>query len=534
MNVRNILLEGRKDDFLNKFKDKFSKEELKDIFLASRDLASNHKYLMFLGNVITPDNVGEDIVRAKNAIEKFIKYQQVIEKKDINQYKTLKDIEDEIKKHENKVRRSVKKVDGADIVYEDDRYTVVSPLNHETSCYYGAGTKWCTAARSGSGHYYNYTTDGRLFYIIDKKGKTSDRFYKVALLNKFDGGQTFYDAPDKSFSSGWILGTEEWNKINGAIQEYLEDEYPREMEIFKDKKRAEEERKRIQRQREMARRAERLRRAEDRRENDEWNRDELGSDEAIKANAVFEVVEDEFDVDEENGEDIYMLDVGPNNHYGLDTFVWLGEDGYDTTWAVGDWDEAYAAGKEYFEGLIDDMGVESFNRDFLEGHIDLDTLEEYVRDVYENDVYENPESYFDEEDRELSREQERQIEKLEEEMEELQELIDYTDDTDEVDESMERIEDIELEIEEIKDNPDGEYNEEKVEEAVDDRVSYYRDNPMEFINELGLDLTNFIDQESLIEDVIDTDGLGNTLSSYDGDEREVLIGGQWYFIYRVE
>ena len=113
MNVRNILLEGRKDDFLNKFKDKFSKEELKDIFLASRDLASNHKYLMFLGNVITPDNVGEDIDRAKNAIEKFIKYQQVIEKKDINQYESLKDIEDEIKKHENKVRRSVKKVDGA-------------------------------------------------------------------------------------------------------------------------------------------------------------------------------------------------------------------------------------------------------------------------------------------------------------------------------------------------------------------------------------------------------------------------------------
>jgi len=534
MNVKDIILEGRKDDFLRKFTNKFSKEELKDIFLASRDLASNHKFLMFLGDVIMPNNVKEDIIRAKNAIEKFIKYQQVIEKKDISQYDSLKDIEDEISKHENKVRRSVKKIDGADVVYEDDRYTVVSPLNHQTSCYYGAGTKWCTAAINSSGHYYDYTTEGRLFYIIDKKGKTSDRFYKVALLNKFDGTQRFYDAPDKSFKEGWILGTDEWNKINDSIQDYLQDEYSEQIEIFKDKERAEAERQRLRRAQEAARRAERMRQAQERRERDEWNRDELGSDEAIKANAVFEVIENEFDVNEEEGEDIYLLDIVPHAHYGMSTFVWLGEDGYDTTWAVGDWDEAYSAAKEYQEGLFDEMGVESYNSNFVEGHIDLDTIEEYAREIWENDVYENLEAYFDDDDRELSREQESQIEKLEEEMEEVQELIDSTDDTDEVSEYMERIEEIELEIEEIKDNPEGDVSEDKVEEVIDDKVSYYRDNPMELINEVGLDLTIFINKDSLIEDVLDTDGLGNTLSSHDGDEREVLIGGTYYFIYRIE
>ena len=138
MNLSKVLLEGRKDEFLSKYQDKFNKEELKKIFLLSRELSSNQKFLNFLGKVISSENLNEDLTKAKIAIEKFIRFQKNLEQKDINQYETLKDISDAIIKHENKVRRDVKQIDGADVVYEDDRFTVISPKTHDASCYYGA------------------------------------------------------------------------------------------------------------------------------------------------------------------------------------------------------------------------------------------------------------------------------------------------------------------------------------------------------------------------------------------------------------
>ena len=221
MSLSQVLTESRKDDFLRKFKSKFSPEELKKIFSLSRSLAPNQKFLMFLGNVISTENFDENLSKAEKAVEKFIKYQQALEQKDINQYKTLEDIISAINNHENKVRRTVKSVDGADIVFENDRFTVVTPQTHKASCYYGAGTKWCTASLNGSSHFDNYNVDGKLFYILDKKAKSNDQFYKVALLQKYDGNKTFYDAPDKSFSSGWILGTPEYDEIQKSINQKI-------------------------------------------------------------------------------------------------------------------------------------------------------------------------------------------------------------------------------------------------------------------------------------------------------------------------
>ena len=65
MSLTQVLLEGRKDDFLNKFKGKFTNQELKDIFMLSRDLASNHKFLMFLGKVLETGKV--DINKTENS-----------------------------------------------------------------------------------------------------------------------------------------------------------------------------------------------------------------------------------------------------------------------------------------------------------------------------------------------------------------------------------------------------------------------------------------------------------------------------------
>lgn len=548
MKLKNILLESRKDDFLNKYKDKFSNQQIKDIFLKSRDLDNSQKFLIFLGDVIDPNNFDETIKTTEELIEKFIRYQQVLDKKDINQYKTLDDIKDAINSHENKVRRQVKKLDGADLVYEDDRFTVVTPLNHKTSCYYGAGTKWCTSAFNGETHFEEYSSDGKLFYVIDKKGKSSDRFYKVAVLNKFEGTQSYWDAPDDKFTNGWILGTEEWNKINGAIQEYLQSNFETEIQIFKDKERAKIERERINYERQQRVIQQKLLSAQERRENDEWNLETNDDDLAKMANAVFKVIRDNYEVElnEEVGEDIYYLIPAGYSNFGLTTFEWYGSDNTGTIWSVGDWDEVYEAAKTYVKDSFNELGMEGFNRNFIVDMVDDEMLTRVAVDFFNEDVYNNPEAYLDDGDRELSSSQLSLIEKLEEKIETFKEKLDNLEDEyyggneqdrelkDTLDEINDEIQETEEEIDEIKNNPEGYYDEDKIEDIIKTRVDEAMYDKMAFIDEFGLDISNYIDENRLAEGVIDTDGVANSLSPYDASESEAYIDGTYYFVYRQE
>ena len=234
MSLLNLLLEGRKSDFLNKFKSKFDKDTLINVLRHQRNL-SNHKFLDFMGKVLEPNVTSDDLEKLKTTINDFNKFQKNLDRKDINQYDSVKDIRQPIEKHENRIRRNIKEIKGADIVYEDDEFTVVTPKTHEASCYYGSGTKWCTTTRSSDAHFNRYNDDGKLFYFLNKKLPTSSPFYKVALLQKFDGHKTYYDTLDNSFKKGWIFGEEKLERMLKQIDDYMNSQYSREIELFMDK-----------------------------------------------------------------------------------------------------------------------------------------------------------------------------------------------------------------------------------------------------------------------------------------------------------
>ena len=539
MNLSQVLLESRKDDFLRMFRDKFSDEQLKKVFTLSRQLAPNQKFLTFLGKVIPTENFDENLSKAEKVVEKFIKYQQALQQKDINQFKTLDEIITAINNHENKVRRTVKSVDGADVVYEDDRFTVVTPQTHKASCYYGAGTKWCTASMNGSSHFDNYNVDGKLFYILDKKAKSNDKYYKVALLQKYDGDKTFYDAPDKSFTSGWILGTPEYDEIQNAIDKYINTNYQREINIFKDKEAARLERERLRRVAERRRIAQLRADADERKEEDSWNLENEPDQQAIEANAVFEVMVDEYgvSVDEEEGESIYDLIPSQYNHYDLPTFEWVGDDDTGITFAVGTWDEVWQAAKEYMEGLWDDQGADGWSSSFIESHIDEQEVRDYFYDMFEDDVNNNYESYFDTDELPLSDEQESQVAKLKEEAEELDEITRNVDDVyneDEVELAEDRWNEIDDEITYIESDPEGEPTEEQIEDMVNSRVNDVMYDMTASMTDYGLDISDYVDKDALFESAIDSDGVGNSLSSYDGVDNEVMIGDTWFHVFRTE
>jgi predicted nuclease with TOPRIM domain len=519
-------------------------------------------------------------------LKKFVAIGPNLEIKDINQYKTFAELNTAIQKYENRIRRSVETIEGADLVYEDDTFTVIAPLTTKASCYYGAGTKWCTASSADNTHFNNYMREGKLFYILDKTKPTSDRFYKVALLKKFDGDESYFDAPDEKFTNGWIIGTNKLARIKEQIDSYIKEKYAKELEIWGDKEKAAIERKRLARVEQQRVENGLIESANQRREDDVWSLDNLSqgdmgscahalfnflisegtieektpedkseiarieneitrlqaeydNDEEVRGDLLDEISELEDELTELDAKmDVYnMLPIGD---YVLKEFTTTEFQG---RWKVGDSDDTEREAVRYVKDLLDDTGYDGFNQSFVMEHFDEDSFRMYLREFFEEDVYNNPEIYLEDSDKELSRSQEARIFELKETITNLESEKESLDDEDEDYESeYERLNDeitiLQEEIQEIEDDPDGEYDSDKLDGVVNNIVNEYRNDMESFLsNYYGVTVSEFIkdkdmiDEKSLIQDVVDSDGYGLTLNSWDGSEESVSYNGDTYYLF---
>lgn len=596
MKFLEILLESREDDFKNSFSKKFSSEQMEMIIDVAKQLPSGTKFLTFLGKTLPNSINKESLNKIKETLKKFVSVGSNLPKKDINQYESFDELIQTIDSYENRIRRTVQTIEGADLVYEDDRFTVVAPLTTKASCYYGSGTKWCTASSADNTHFNRYMEDGKLFYFLDKTKPTSDRFYKVALLKKFDGNETYYDAPDQSFNSGWIYGKKELKLIRQAIESYMNSKYSEQIELYKDKEKVRLEKERLARIRRQREIDGALELAQERRENNEWdiNTVERGSTGAM-AHALFQhlinqdtiepltqedvqrrselesqlaelqqtynetenedLLVDIGSVEEELDElklkkDVYDMIPSDTDYTGLKIFT---TSDFENQWKIGDYNTTQTAAERHVGDMISDIGFEGFNSSFVESHVDSDAYESYLRDFFGTDVYENPEIYLSEDDRELSREQERLISELNEKIkvlfeklfsmrDDLKTIDDESDEYSEleelIDETESEINEAESEIEEIKESPEGDYDEDKLSDAVDNLVSEYENDIEQFAeNFVGKSVTEFIsdagliDRDAFIESVIDSDGWGALLNTYDGTEDEEQVNNVSYYIF---
>lgn len=97
----------------------------------------------------------------------------------------------------NQVKKEIDKI------YEDDTILIVKPKTHAASCYYGAGTKWCTTSKDNATHFNSYTRNANLYYVIRKGKNVSDRFYKIAInlqSNQKLIDADWYDVQDNLFN----------------------------------------------------------------------------------------------------------------------------------------------------------------------------------------------------------------------------------------------------------------------------------------------------------------------------------------------
>jgi len=271
--------------------------------------------------------------------------------------------------------------------------------------------------------------------------------------------------------------------------------------------------------------------ADDRRENEEWsieNADEVG----LKANALFTYLNEVGDIDDEES-DVYDVIPETYAHYGLQVFEFLGQ---NASYAVGDEDEMDAAALRYAEDYIEDVGLDGFRQDYIDNYIDGDYVAEYFQDYYEDDVWSNPEIYFDEDDYELTPKQEKRISEIESEIEDYerqqQELDTEAEDYDELyDDFQNLIDDLESEKDDI--TPD-EVTQDMVDNKVDELIRLVKRDPVYYIRDFGLELQNFVDKDELAKGLVDDDGWG-IMNSYDGTYDSVTgEDGVLYYVMRVE
>jgi uncharacterized membrane-anchored protein YhcB (DUF1043 family) len=316
-------------------------------------------------------------------------------------------------------------------------------------------------------------------------------------------------------------------------------------------------------------------------EEDEERYDELSSE--------FDEVQER--VDELDGEYTDVYDLIPyGGHYELDSFMSASE-GFVIS--VGTESEADESMRDYYQEWVDDP-VSYLNSDTISYHLDGDKVADEFESIVDDWVREDPDNYGIEKD--LSDDQEEEIWLLEMEkwvyknegvrapiseptredgnvfdFEDAEgnrfqykntsvdpslyksashwvlykngqvvpphQIYDDEDTDDHQDDRDSRISDIEYEIQEIKDNPDGDPNENEIEEAVEDRLDDIRRDPFTFLEEMGYDfrsMVSFIDKDDLLESLINDSDYGSALNGYDGNYDEININGTYYIVMRTD
>jgi len=185
--------------------EKYIPYTLQSIYTKERKYEIDHDQADYANNITS-------IVELVKSFDDLVKKGK-LENKDISskEYKIESDhdvvrLQNLFKKlDKEKQTRSEVKALGAEKIYDDSKYLVIVPKTFEASCYYGAGTKWCTT--SNKNHLMSETKRAVLYYIIDKskepydpETKEGDNLSKVALQQYYNGDQKMWNSQDGSLS----------------------------------------------------------------------------------------------------------------------------------------------------------------------------------------------------------------------------------------------------------------------------------------------------------------------------------------------
>jgi len=283
---------------------------------------------------------------------------------------------------------------------------------------------------------------------------------------------------------------------------------------------------------------------DEKRREDEWNV-ENQDDESERTEAVYKYLNQHGDVDmveddegNEVPEDKYYINPNGRATYGYGKqYEWLGGgNGFNPNeYDVYTEDEADSAARQAVENLVDDSGMDAFSSWAFNDALNDRQWYDWLYDYYDDYIRSSPEDF--DIPLELSNQQMTQVQQLQSNIDSLNKRLESEDLPDEKYEEIEiKIEGLEEIIQEINDDPQGEYDESSIENEITGRVDEYKDDIFGFIDHYGEDkdfIMDFIDLDKLTEIVVSSDGYGSMLNSYDGDYDTFNINGTEYYVMRV-
>lgn len=581
MSIRKLLKEISNTDFVTKYKNDYSSPYLNSIMKYVKP-----EYWEWVVNKLT-DNNNEGLSLVISYLNKFDKLKGKLQTTDINKLGSIEDLVNLIKTYNNQfLKNKTNDVDG-NILYEDDNLLIVNPLTYEKACYYDSNGIGCNSMGSYTfDRTYGPRTSKKIINIIDKNNPEN----KLTVI--FDGLNTpqFYRGFQRIYDEQSLIDQiPNFETVYSFIIQYLEDEFSGYYKNFdfhqvkKDVDKKEME-KRIALENKV-----KMDEANERRVNDEW---ELGPDcptIGLKAHALFDhlsssgeievldeegqqrkrdllnrkvELEDEYDSSDQVREDLlaqidqiedelsefddYMdvYDMIPDGErYGVQRFE-VGDSGEEYT--VGDSDEMDDALREYVEDMVKTEGYDHFSNWVKEQAIDEDQIIDWFQNYYDDVVYQEPEHYLDESQRQLDSQQVEKIKiieartiQTEEEILRLGRIMDEIEDDDKIGKIESRIEQLREYIselddlkEEIEDNPEGDFDDADIEVAIEERMDDVRYNPISHAEDYGLEMDGFVDEDKFIETVIENDGY-ELMSHNDGDVNEEAVEGTIYYIIKL-
>lgn len=166
--------------------------------LENADPTPNKEYVQWLAKVYANQGIKmEDLLaRGSSALQMFHKFKTKkilpAEYKDIGRidFNTLEGIAQSQQllqaladKEQQETAKTMPKGESK-VVFDNEQVRIIEPEDEEAACYYGQGTRWCTAARENN-MFDNYNRSGPMYILLPKQPEHAGEKYQV----HFDSGQ---------------------------------------------------------------------------------------------------------------------------------------------------------------------------------------------------------------------------------------------------------------------------------------------------------------------------------------------------------
>jgi hypothetical protein len=174
--------------------------------LLKADPTKKQDFMVYISNMYLKKQFKlEDVTRIKKELETFQKVKSKLTNKDISSYKTLDQLYDALEPFadasENDLKSNKALVkdakSGAKYIINEPDFKVLVPKTKEAACFYGANTKWCTAADENN--MFDHYNEGGNLYIIIAKDNGKDRKFQLHVEH-----DQFMDERDKEVSKADI------------------------------------------------------------------------------------------------------------------------------------------------------------------------------------------------------------------------------------------------------------------------------------------------------------------------------------------